>query len=246
MPEDTDPWRTPRIIVISLALAALAAGMATKVRGATIATYREEPPFDLKAGFGATGDWKAVVTAVVEPKRDFDPNSGPSVSRICFVRTNPAKNQCEYLGDLFHSDLTFQKFSSLGVVPLRSGPAAINGLVMKATALYLTGQEQETGIWVYDVQQDEFHPVSAHVSEETRIFSSGPLNGTLVTASWHRDQGETRWSDHRRDITVYKYSGDGEAAGYEKVLEYTTVKKYGAEDTDTIGAELVNIEAKVQ
>jgi hypothetical protein len=245
MSQDTDPWRIPRSVVAPLVLAALATGILTRVFGATIALYREEPPFDLKVGFGTVGDWKAVVTAVVKPERDFDSDSGPSLSKICFVRTNPAENECTYFGDLFHSGITFQEFSSFSVVRLRSGPAAINGLVMKAEALYPTGQVHETAIWAYDAQRDDFHLVSGQESEEVRIFSNGPLNGTLVTASWHRDEGETRWSDHRRDITVYKYGGNGEAASYRKVLEYTTTEKYGAEDTDTIDANEADIVAKV-
>jgi hypothetical protein len=83
-------------------------------------------------------------------------------------------------------------------------------------------------------------------SDEVRVFSSGPLNGGLVTAHWHREEGETRWSDHRRDIALYRYTSEvGEAGGYQKVFEYTTTRKYGAEDTSTIDAELDNIEAKI-
>jgi hypothetical protein len=245
MSQDADPWWIPRRVLIPLVLAALAAGIVTTVLGATIALYREEPPFDLKVGFETAGDWKAVVTAVLEPKRDFDSDEGPSRSKICFVRTNPTENECVWFGDLFHSNLTFQEFSSLSVVPLRSGPVAINGLVMKAEGLYPTGQLHETAIWIYDAQRDDFHLVSAQESQEVRIFSSGPLNGTFVTATWHRDEAETRWSDHRRDIAVYKFSGNGDAASYRKVLEYTSAKRYGAEDTETVSAEVANILGRV-
>lgn len=124
---------------------------------------------------------------------------------------------------------------------------ATNGLVMKAEALYPTGQVPETAIWVYDAQQDHFHLVSALESGEVRIFSSGPLNGILVTADWHRDEGDTRWSDHRREITIYRYKADsGEAGSYGKLLEYTTGKKYDAEDTGTIDAERATIEVRLR
>jgi len=79
-----------------------------------------------------------------------------------------------------------------------------------------------------------------------RILNNGDLNGLLITSDWHLDQGETRWSDHRRDITMYRYSPDGGQAGYRKVREYTTAKKYGAEDTATVDAELNNIEAMLR
>ncbi len=139
----------------------------------------------------------------------------------------------------------FQVFSSLAAVRLQSEGAATNGLELNAAAWYSTGQAHETAIWVYDAQQDDFHLALAVESGEVRIFSSGPLNGMLVTSDGHRDERDTRWSDHMRDITVYRYTTDGSEAGYRKLLEYTTAKKYDAEATDTIDAELSNIEAKL-
>lgn len=128
---------------------------------------------------------------------------------------------------------------------LQSESAATDGLELKAAAWYPTGQIHETAIWVYDAQLDDWHLVLAVESDEVRVFSSGVLNGMLVTSDWHREEGETRCDDHRRDITVYRYSGNGGEASYRKVLEYTTTRKYGAEDTDTIDAEMSNIEAKL-
>jgi hypothetical protein len=207
--------------------------------------YRDEPPFDLQAGLGATGDWKAVVTAAVEPQREIVSDEGPSQSRICFVRTAPATSECTTFSDLFHSNLKFQVFSSLTVARLQSDSAATNGLELKAAAWYSTGQVHETAIWAYDAQRDGFQMVLAVESGEVCIFSSGPLNGMLVTSDWHLEEGDTRWSDHKRDITVYRYSVDGGEAGYRKVLQYTTAQKYEAEDNDTIDAELSNIEGKL-
>jgi hypothetical protein len=204
--------------------------------------YREQPAFDLKA-FGSPGDWKAVVTAVVEPQREIEADEGLSQSRICFVRAAPANDECSYFQDLFHSNLTFQEFSSLSVARLRSGSAATNGLVLKAEAWYPTGQVHETAIWVYDARLDGFELVAALESSDVRIFDSGPLNGTLVTADWDREEGETRWSGHQREIGVYRYGVAGGVAGYRKILQYATTRKYGAEDTHTIDAELPRLEA---
>lgn len=208
--------------------------------------YREEPPFDLKAAFGTKGDWKAVVTAAVKPAREIESDEGISQSRICFAATTPPRSECAYFRDLFHSKLTFQVSTSLSIVPLLSGSPAIKGLVLKAAAWYPTGQVPETAIWIYGAPQDRFQLVSAVESNEVRIFSGGPLNGTLVTADWHRDEGDTRWSDHRRDIAVYRFGANHGQAGYGKVLEYTTGKKYGAEDNGTIDAERAAIEAKMR
>lgn len=207
--------------------------------------YREEPSFGLKADFSTTGDWKAVVTAAVEPQREFESDEGPSQSRICFARTAPRTSECVYFRDLFHSNLTFQVFSSLTVVQLQSESVPANGLELKAAAWYPTGQVHENAIWVYDARRDDWRLVLAVESGEVRIFSSGPLKGTFITSDWHRGEGERRWDDHRRDITVYRYGADGRMAGYRKVLEYTTTRKYGAEDTDTIDAELSSIEERL-
>jgi hypothetical protein len=190
-----------------------------------------------------------VVTAAIAPTREFESNEAKSQSRICFIGPAPPTSECAYFTDLFHSKLTFQVFSSLSVVGLTSGTArgaTVNGLIMKAAAWYPTGQVPETAIWVHDAKQGHFHLVSALESPEVRSFGSGPLNGILATADWHRDEGESQWSGHRRDIAIYRYSADNGLASYRKVLEYTTTEKYGAEDTGVIDAERANIEAKVR
>ena len=232
--------------VVLAALVSLLSPLDFRAQGASPLQYRKEPPYDLKAAFGTTGDWKAVVTAAVEPAREFESHEGTSQSRICFVSAASPNSECTYFTDLFHSNLTVQVLSSLSVVQLRSGSAPTNGLVMKAAAWYDTGQVPETAIWVYDAQQDHFHLLTTLESGEVRIFGSGFLSGILVTADWHRDEEESRWSDHRRDITVYRYSVDNGEASYRKVLAYTTTRKYGAEDTGTIDAERTNMEAKIR
>ena len=238
------PCRKWEFWLLSAVAAALLGQQGLLAQSAAPPQYREEPPFDLKAGLDTTGDWKALVTAAIEPAREIVSDDGPSESKICFVRTAPTTSECTYFRGLFHSKRMFQVFSSLAAVRLQSESSATNGLELKAAAWYSTGQVHETAIWVYDAQRDDFHSVLAVESGEVRIFSSGALDGMLVTSDWHRDEGDTRWSDHKRDITVYRFSADGSTAGYRKVLEYTTGKKYGAEDTHTIDAELGNIKSK--
>lgn len=209
--------------------------------------YRQQPPFDLKRLLHTTGDWQAVVTALVEPVRELENGEGPSLSRICFVRENPGASECTYFRDLFHSDLTLQVFSSLTTVTLKSRNDAAHGVELEAAGLYPSGQTHETAIWAYDASRDDWHLAFAgQADNEVRILNSGALNGMLVTSDWRRDEGDTRWSDHKRDIRVYRYGSNGGDAGYRKVLEYTTAKKYGAEDTATIGAELNDIEARLR
>jgi hypothetical protein len=208
--------------------------------------YVEQVPLDLKASFGTAGDWKAVVTAAAEPEGEIESHEGPSQSKICFVRTSSTVSECTYFRDLFQSDLTFQVSSGLSVVSLTEGRTPVKGLLLKASAWYPAGQTHETAIWVYDAQRDDFDLALGVVSGEEHIFSNGPLNGMLVTADSRADDGETRASEHTRDVKVYRFVMSHGAEGYRKVLEYTTTMKYGAEDSDTVDAELSNIEAKLQ
>jgi len=76
--------------------------------------------------------------------------------------------------------------------------------VLKADAVYQSGEIHEIAVWVYDQRDGELHNVAALKYEELRIFSDGTLNGCIATADWdqRRHQGETRWDRHRRTIRL--------------------------------------------
>jgi len=136
--------------------------------------------------------------------------------------------------------------SGLSIVRLMEGTTATMALVLKADALYPTGQLHEMAIWPYDRKRDDFHLALAVGFNEARILNSGPLAGTLVTSEWRRERGATRWSDHRREIQVYRYVTGNDVGVYRKILDYTTTKSYGAEDTKTIEQEFAAIESKAR
>jgi hypothetical protein len=215
----------------------------------TVPQYSESPPFDLKMPFATRDPWQAVVTAAAA--RDYEisgaGNLGPSRSKICFIRAAGQQGECEYFRTLFHSSLTIQESSGLSLIPLTSKRGGVTGLVLKATALYDTGQLHETAIWVYDAKADRFRLISSATAAEEQIFASGALDGYLVTADWHFQPGETRFgSDHQRIITVYRYEPSDAGGSYRKVLRYTTVKKYGPEDVGTIAEEMDSIEQHIR
>jgi hypothetical protein len=228
-------------IAISALSAVLAATLA--IAGTSSPGYTVAPPVHLQNVFGTRTAWDAVVTAQSGGYEDV--SASPSQAKICFVADSSAANQCTYFNDLFQSTLTYQELTDLSVAPLASATNA-KGLILKVTGSYPTGNAHEMAIWVYDSKQDNFRLVSALQSSEERIFTDGPLDSYLVTANWQWEQGETRFgSDHLRKITAYQYVRDDGAGVYRKVLEYTTAKKYGPEDTNTIEGEISAIEAKL-
>jgi hypothetical protein len=207
--------------------------------------YKQEAALDLQREFGTAGSWKAVVTAAIRPNGEIESDEGPSLSKICFIRVASSIRTCAYFKDIFDSHLTFQVLSGLSIVSLTEGATTTKGLILRADAFYPTGQLHEIAIWSYDTKRDDFHLALAVGFTEERIFNSGPLAGTLITADWRRETGESRWSDHRREIRVYRYVTRADVGIYAKVLDYTTTKKYGAEDTSTIEQELAVIESKL-
>jgi hypothetical protein len=209
--------------------------------------YRREAPLPLQQSFHTVSPWKVTVTASVAPTHEIGSDNGRSVSQICFDRQALAPSSCTYFSALFNSPRLYQVFLGFSVERLTRRLSTATGLIMKARAWYSTGQVQEMAIWVYNVQRDEFElAVAVPSSQEQRIFNSGYLDGALVTVNWYWANHENRWSDHRRNVTVYRYRADKGIGTYRKVLEYTTIKKYRAEDSSTIDAELVNIESKLR
>lgn len=208
--------------------------------------YTTTAPKNLQPVFGTKSAWEATVTAQVNHPTEEALTSGtPSQSKICFVSASISASHCTYLRDLFKLPLTYQTITGLSVIPLTSRSSNTKGLMLKAEALYTNASVRETAIWIYDSRADEFHVAAALESSEFRVVSEGSLAGCLITADWDRAKGEARWDDHRRDITVYRLGGKGEAQTYQEVLRYTTAMKYSAEDTDTISSQINTVLARL-
>ena len=117
--------------------------------------------------------------------------------------------------------------------------------MLRANGLYPTGRSSETALWAYDRGADTFRLLLAVQAPEVKIVSDGPLSGIVITAQWKWSPKESRWDDHRRQITVYRLKGTSSELTYKKSLEYLTAKKYGAEDTMTVDAELPTIGSRL-
>lgn len=233
--------RRPGGILIAVTTAdghTLSAGTPADFARMNAVEYAAAAPTNLQASFDAKAPWQAVVIAQTAPPLWQDVDGPPSQSKICFVDSSKGANDCTYFRDLFESSLGSQAVTDLSAVSLSSASASAKGLVLKATGYYVSGEIHETAIWVYDQANDKFNLVSALTSNEQRIVSQGPLGGFLITADWDWAAGESRWDDHQRKITVYRFDATDGVGAYREVLEYATAKKYGAEDTDTIDSEM--------
>lgn len=200
--------------------------------------YSTATPTNLQTSFDTRTTWQAIVSAQPAPPIWQDIDGPPSQSKICFADASQGANDCTYFRDLFKSTLGSQAVTDLSVVSVASKSPNAKALVLKATGFYISGDVHETAIWVYDQANDKFNLVSALTSDEEQIMSGGPLDGFLITADWDWASGETRWDDHQRKMTVYRFDASNGAGSYRRALEYTTAKKYGAEDTNTINSEM--------
>lgn len=200
--------------------------------------YSTATPTNLQTSFDSGTAWQAVITAQTAPPLWQDIDGPPSQSKICFVDNSKGANDCTYFRDLFKSTLGSQAVTDLSVTSLSSKSPNTQALVLKATGFYVSGDMHETAIWIYDQASDKFNLVSALTSDEEQIIDAGPLDGFLITSDWDWAAGETRWDDHQRKITVYRFDASDGAGAYREALEYTTAKKYGAEDTNTINSEM--------
>jgi hypothetical protein len=192
----------------------------------------------LQRDFDTESAWAALVRAP-PPRKDSinDPSSRP---KLCFINQTKGQTHCTTLQTLFGSSLADQSFTDLSIAPLRSQSPQTSGLILRALGGYPSGHVYETAIWVYDAAKDAFNLIAVIAAgdfSEVRIVNEGQLDGYLIAAHWSWSKDEGRWDDHRRQITVYRFDVTTRPGAYRQVLEYTTAKKYGAEDADTISSE---------
>jgi hypothetical protein len=198
--------------------------LSTSVAGSPARGYTVEPPVPLQQAFGTQSAWRVVITD--QPRNGLKDFPGPlSHSRVCFVESSHSATQCTPFNVLFGThDIQYQVVDSLSIAPLASRPARAKGLILKASADYPTGSEQELAIWVYDTSRDRFRLVLALTYAEERLFTDGTLNGNTVVANWVWEPGETRFgSKHRRRIRVYRYVKGNDGGDYHKVLDYSVL-----------------------
>jgi hypothetical protein len=213
---------------------------------ASPAGYKVVKTIPLRAIFGTRSDWN--VTAYQSPLPTAANDIGDTPAKLCFSRPNDKHEDCTKITSGLPNDPNFiynyQTVKQFGIVPLKAGT--------KAVAFHAefygggSGYAEQLSFWIYDRKGDFFTPalvISTNESGQNKIISTGPLSGYVVTADpvWQFDKGESHFSAHQFEITVYRLSGQS----YLKVLTYLTTRKYGGEDdglpSDAIGGEMTRI-----
>jgi hypothetical protein len=138
----------------------------------------------------------------------------------------------------------YQTVKRLDVVPLGPGVQAL-----EFQAQFFGGGSslgEQISLWTYDRKGDSLWPalvITSNESLQCSVISTGALAGYVITADavWQSDKGESHFSPHQFEITVYRLSGQF----YLKVLTYLTTQKYGEEGETTpsnaIGGEMTRI-----
>jgi len=210
------------------------------------AVYKVVRSIPLKAIFGTRSDWTATAYQSLIPADADDIGDNPA--KLCFSRPTDKREDCRKITSGQPNDPSFiynyQTIKRFDIVPLKPGAKAI----AFQAEFYGGGSgfAEQVSLWTYDRKGDFFTPaliISTNESGQYKVISTGPLSGYVITADpiWQFGKGETHFSAHQFEITVYRLS----AQSYLRVLTYLTSRKYGGEDegrpSDAIGGEMTRI-----
>jgi hypothetical protein len=155
-----------------------------------------------------------------------DADVGDKPAKACFVGGKDRATHCE---DLKADGYILQTVKSAAVRPL-SARANLQGVEVKSEFSGGAHTLQRTDVWTYQPETDSFLRTSgvsrSDLGDEERI-ASGPLDGFYIVADFLLGPGETRWSDHRYSMEVYKL--DPRWGGYVQVLQYLSPTAYPSE-----------------
>jgi hypothetical protein len=198
--------------------------------------YLEAKTIPLKQAFQTKRDWN--VSAYAPRGQGGDLNDPPV--KICFWH-DPTKKEdgCRpVISSAKHSDVMYphQIFEDLSIVTLIQSNHPLLGV--RSVARFSAGGSgslADVSIWSYDKATDHFSTlISLDVGEigDYKIVGTGPLSGSIITASglWQSEEGH--FGDHRFYIQIYKYGNYYKT--FHKVLGFTTMKKYPTDPKITV------------
>lgn len=192
---------------------------------AEAAAYREIKTLPLKQAFDTANDWH--VTAF-QPEGE-EAATGDVSAKLCFW-SEPANKQ-EYCTSITsalpNGGMTYhyQTVKTLTVIPT---PHLVEFVAEFSGGG--SGTLRQISFWRYEKATDSFSQAGLVTLTEQGEYKL--VDRVLITADARWGEGESHFSPHRFDITVYRYAP---GSGYAKAFSYLTDKKYPSlDDTDTI------------
>jgi hypothetical protein len=184
--------------------------------------YEEVQSLDLTTPFHTRAAWTMRLMQPVG--RDADIGDRPA--KVCLTGGRDGATHCQ---DVAAEGYGFQRIQSAAVEPL-SAKAHLLGVAVKAEYSGGAHTLRRTDMWTYNAAADNFERTSgfsrSDLGDEER-FASGPMDGFYMLADFLLSGDETRWSEHRYSVEIYKL--DPRFAGYIQVLQYLSPGTYRAE-----------------
>jgi hypothetical protein len=184
--------------------------------------YAEVRSLDLTAAFHTRTPW---VMRLMQPL-GRDAEIGDRPAKVCLTGGRDGATRCE---DVAADGYAFQSIKGAAVEPL-SAKAHLLGVAVKAEFSRGAHVLRRTDVWTYSAATDDFERTSgfsrSDLGDEER-FASGPMDGFYIVADFLLSGDETRWSDHRYSVEIYKL--DPSFAGYVQVLQYLSPGTYRSE-----------------
>jgi hypothetical protein len=188
------PGRAPTWLAVSCTMAMFFSGGTFAQPQSGRSRYVEAKTIALRQAFHTKRNWHVTAYKAVGD----DAETGDLPVKICFWFDPSAEDKdCVAVGD---REYPHQNLAEFGIVPLVSDPPLSGVLVNTFFSGGGSGIAREVSISTYDPENDVFSQlISLTLNEisEYRIFSSGTLAGSIVTASglWQQDEGHSATTD---------------------------------------------------
>lgn len=188
--------------------------------------------------------WTVTAYQAPPPKNDYDPGDTPA--KLCFSHPSHKHESCTKITSSIPNSVLFnyQTVKKLDIVQIAPNTKAVT-----FQAEFWgggSGLAEQISLWLFDPVSNFWSQalvISTNESGQYKFISSGALAGNVITADpvWDFDEGESHFSAHRYEMTVYRFK----AQDYAKILTYQTKKKYNDEQDekirDIIASELSNV-----
>lgn len=200
--------------------------------------YREAKRLEIPKTSGMSGNWHAIA---YEPNEE-DEQFPEWPAKLCFFSDDGKGKQDCFQAIAARKDHTWncQFVRELSVVPIFETKYPQEGVLF--VPMFMgggSGTLSMVTLWVFSEQKKQFVNMLPLITitnqaEYKILQDKGPaLDGTLVTADFEWEEGESHFEPHKYRITIYRHNEHNKV--FEPVGDYVTKKKYpGLDDVDTI------------